>query len=186
MNAVCRDKDGLMSEEKTASRLIEHEELRDIHRRIDSLKEEGERNHKELASQLHNLEVAVARGSRFPAGALVAAVGLALTVMGSSAALYSQLQVAARIGMEARDAIRLHITDMAPAQSEVWRQAERIKALEGKIVGQGPDGWHRRDHDLYAQMMDERNNRIKSRLDMIEEAQSLVCERVKNCAGGKR
>jgi hypothetical protein len=63
---------------------------------------------------------------------------------------------------------------------------ERIKALESRIVGVGPAGWHRADHDLYAQIMDERNNRIKARLDVIEAAQQQVCERIKNCAGGKR
>ena len=58
---------------------------------------------------------------------------------------------------------------------------ERVKALEGRIVGQGPEGWHRKDHDLYAQMMDERNARIRSRLDTIETAQANVCQRVQSC-----
>jgi hypothetical protein len=170
-----------MSDEKVAGRLIEHEELRDIHRRIDSLKEEGERNHKELASQLHNLEVAVARGSRFPAGAWVAAIGLALTVIGTGSMLYGQLLVSTKLAQEAKEAIQGHITEMGPAESEVWRMSERIKALEGRIVGQGPEGWHRRDHDLYAQMMDERNNRIKGRLDVVEAQQANVCQRVQVC-----
>ncbi|MCU0923656.1 MAG: hypothetical protein MUF16_25585 [Burkholderiaceae bacterium] len=172
-----------MSDEKTASRLIEHEELRDIHRRIDSLKEEGERNHKELASQLHNLEVAVARGSRFPATGWVAAVGLALTVVGTGAALYGQLLVTTKLAQEAKEAIQTHIVEMGPAESEVWRMSERVKALEGRVVGQGPDGWHRRDHDLYAAMMDERNNRIRDRLEVIEAQQAALCQRVAACKG---
>jgi hypothetical protein len=62
---------------------------------------------------------------------------------------------------------------------------ERIKALESRIVGVGPAGWHRADHDLYAQIMDERNNRIKARLDIIEAAQANVCQRVQVCKGSK-
>jgi len=63
---------------------------------------------------------------------------------------------------------------------------ERIKALEGKIVGIGPEGWHRRDHDLYARMIDERNDRIKLRLETIEAKQEQLCERMKNCGNGSR
>ena len=63
---------------------------------------------------------------------------------------------------------------------------ERVKALEARIVGQGPEGWHRKDHDLYAQMMDERNARIRSRLDVIEAAQLNVCQRVQVCKGNSK
>jgi predicted RNase H-like nuclease (RuvC/YqgF family) len=63
---------------------------------------------------------------------------------------------------------------------------ERIKSLESRIVGQGPEGWHRKDHDLYAQMMDERNARIRSRLDVIEAAQLNVCQRVQVCKGNSK
>ena len=162
-----------------------HNELRDIHHRIDALKTESERQYDHLIERLHALEVAIASGGRFPAGAWVAAIALVLTILGSSAALYSQLEVASRIGMEARDAIAGHVTDMLPAQSEVWRQAERIKALEGRIVGQGPEGWHRKDHDLYAQMMDERNNRVRARLDAIEKRQDQLCDRMRECRSSK-
>ena len=62
---------------------------------------------------------------------------------------------------------------------------ERIKSLESRIVGVGPAGWHRSDHDLYAQMMDERNNRIRARLDVIEAAQANICVRVLACKGAK-
>jgi hypothetical protein len=60
---------------------------------------------------------------------------------------------------------------------------ERIKSLESRIVGVGPTGWHRADHDLYAQMIDERNNRIRSRLDLVEKRQEEVCARVQLCKG---
>ena len=62
---------------------------------------------------------------------------------------------------------------------------ERLKSLESRIVGVGPAGWHRQDHDLYAAMMDERNNRIKARLDLIEKKQEEICARVQTCKGAK-
>ena len=62
---------------------------------------------------------------------------------------------------------------------------ERIKSLESRIVGTGPSGWHRQDHDLYAAMMDERNNRIKARLDQVEHKQEEICARVQTCKGAK-
>ena len=62
---------------------------------------------------------------------------------------------------------------------------ERVKSLESRIVGIGPEGWHRSDHELYAQMMDERNSRIRSRLDIIEAAQANVCQRIQACKGAK-
>lgn len=164
-----------------------HNELRDIHHRIDALKEENERQFISLTDKLHALEVAVARGGRFPPGAWVAALGLALSVVGTGAVLYGQLAVTQRVSQEAMDAITLHMTEMAPAETLVWKMDERLKSLESRIVGQGPDGWHRRDHDLYAQMQDERNDRIKTRLDAIEKKQELLCERVRECKQeGKR
>jgi len=160
-------------------------ELRDLHHRIDALKEEGERQFSSLSDKLHALEVAVARGGRFPAAAWVAAIGLALTMVGTGAALYGQLLVTTRLAQEAKDAITGHITEMGPAESEVWRMSERIKALENRIVGQGPDGWHRRDHDLYAAMMDERNSRLKQRLDLVEKKQEEICVRIQTCKGAR-
>ena len=161
-------------------------ELRDIHHRIDALKTESERQYDHLIERLHALEVAIASGGRFPASAWVAALALVLTILGSSAALYGQLQVTARIGQEAKDAIQTHVTDMAPAQAEVWRVVERVKNLEGRIVGEGREGWHRRDHDLYAAMMDERNDRLRTRLQIVEEAQAAVCQRIQSCKDNRR
>ena len=63
--------------------------------------------------------------------------------------------------------------------------AEQVKSLESRIVGVGPNGWHRADHELYAKMMDERNDRIRTRLEIIEQRQDKVCERVRECKGQK-
>ena len=63
---------------------------------------------------------------------------------------------------------------------------ERLKTLEGKVVGIGPEGWHRKDHDLYAKMIDERNDRIRARLEIIDKKQEEICDRVRNCGNGKQ
>lgn len=158
-----------------------HNELRDIHHRIDALKEENERQFHSITKDLHALEVAVARGGKFPAAAWVAAVGLGITVVGTGGVLFAKLETTYIIAKQAVEAIQTHVTEMVPAQNLVWQMDERIKGLEGKIVGIGPNGWHRADHDLYAKMMDERNERIKLRLDAMEKKQEFLCDRVREC-----
>jgi hypothetical protein len=176
-----------------------HNELRDIHHRIDALKEENERQYTSLSEKLHSLELAVARGGRFPAGAWVAAIGILVTVVGSGFITYHKLETAQANGFKAVALIERHmegsgerfaaIRDASAITSE-WEKRlpsmdERIKALEGKVVGQGPEGWHRRDHDLYARMMDERNDRIRARLDIIEKRQDQLCDRIRECKAGR-
>lgn len=171
------------------------EELRDIHRRIDSLKEESERQYEGLTEKLHGLEVSVARGNRFPAAAWVAAVGIFLTVVGTGTMTFSKLESAAVTSNKAISLIESHMAGSS-ARFETIQDAskfmnewngrlplidERVKSLEGRIVGQGLEGWHRKDHDLYAKMIDERNERIKLRLDVIEKKQEDICVRVRSC-----
>ncbi len=178
------------------------EELRDVHRRIDALKEESERHYDSLTDKfagltdkLHGLEVAVARGNRFPAAAWVAATGIFLTVVGTGAVTFSKLEAAAVTGNKAITLIESHMAGSS-ARFETIQEAsrfmadwggrlplieERVKSLEGRIVGQGPEGWHRKDHDLYAKMIDERNERIKLRLDTVEKRQEEICQRVRQC-----
>lgn len=189
-----------MGEEKLPQRLLEHEELRDIYHRIDSLKEESERQHSSLIERLHALEVAIAAGSRFPAGAWVAAAGLFLTIIGIGFGTFSKLETAAISSDKAISLIETHMAGssarfqtIAAASTFIdeWTARlplleERVKALEGKVVGQGPDGWHRRDHDLYAKMIDERNERVKVRLDAIEKNQHDLCERIRDCRGNSK
>ena len=62
---------------------------------------------------------------------------------------------------------------------------EQIRSMEARIVGVGPLGWHRPDHDLYAKMQDERNERSKIRLEVVERRQEEICERIVNCAARK-
>ena len=174
-----------------------HNELRDIHHRIDSLKQESERQYDNLIERLHALEVAIATGGRFPASAWVAAAALFLTVIGSGFVSYHKLESAQVNGQKAITLIERHMEGSSERfasiretrmVTEEWERKlpgleTRVKALEERIVGQGPNGWHRADHDLYARMMDERNDRIKLRLDTLEKRQEEICERVKNCGG---
>ena len=177
-----------------------HNELRDIHHRIDALKEEGERQYDSLTEKLHALEVAIATGSRFPATAWVAAVGILLTVLGTAFVTFSKLETAAVTGNKAISLIETHMAGSsarfqtiqeATSFMDRWGGAlpmleEWVKVLEGRVVGQGPEGWHRRDHDLYARMIDERFSRAFGQLEVVEKRQDQLCERIKNCNGGKR
>jgi hypothetical protein len=177
-----------------------HNELRDIHHRIDSLKEENERQYDSLIERLHALEVAIATGNRFPATAWVAATGILLTVLGTAFVTFSKLETAAVTGNKAISLIETHMAGSS-ARFETIQEAsafmttwngrlplleERVKVLEGRVVGQGPEGWHRRDHDLYARMIDERFSRVAGQLEVVEKRQDQLCDRIKNCNGGKR
>jgi len=149
---------------KTAS-----EELRDIHHRIDVLKNDSEKQFNTLVERLHSVEVTLARGTRFPAAAWVAAIGLAVTVIGTGSVLYSQLQITQQVSIEARNEIRNHIRDMGPAENMVWKMDERLKATEEtlrtRLVGNTAEGWHRRDHELYAEGIDQRFKKLEILLE---------------------
>jgi len=156
-------------------------ELRDIHARLDKMEQDNRSQFAHFGDKLQALEVSLARGTRFPAAAWVATAALALTVLGSGAGLYGQMLVTQRIAQEAADAIKAHIIEMGPAESLVWKMEERIKALENRIVGQGPDGWHRRDHETYARMVEAQIGAVERRLQTVEHLQAALCERVRQC-----
>ncbi len=56
-----------------------------------------------------------------------------------------------------------------------------MKNLESRIVGQGPDGWHRRDHETYAAMVSTQIQGLERRVTTTEELQQHVCDRVRAC-----
>ena len=145
----------------------EHDELRDIHRRIDDLKSENERQFNSLTDKLHGLEVAVARGGRFPVGAYGAAVAIILAV--GSGAFYTnqQLALVGHMATEAKRAIENHVTAMGPAEQTVWKMDERLKSLESRVVGNTSEGWHRRDHDVYAEGVKAELRRLDVRIDAL-------------------
>jgi hypothetical protein len=153
-----------------------------------------------VLERLHALEVAIATGGRFPATAWVAAAGIFLTVVGTAFVTFNKLETAAITGNKAINLIETHMAGSSARFQTIQAATEfmdnwgarlpllegRVKSLEDRIVGQGPNGWHRSDHDLYAQMINERFERTKARIDMVERRQEEICERVKNCGGGKR
>lgn len=172
-----------------------HNELRDIHHRIDSLKEESERQYANVIDRLHAMELAIARGGRFPATAWVAAAGIFLTILGTGTMTYTKLETAAATSAKAIALIESHMSGSS-ARFQTIQDAsdfishwggrlptmdERLKTLEGKVVGQGPEGWHRRDHDLYARLVEEQFSTLKKRLDTVEMRQEHICDRVREC-----
>jgi septal ring factor EnvC (AmiA/AmiB activator) len=60
-------------------------------------------------------------------------------------------------------------TRLNTLEREVSVLAERIKALEGRIVGVGPNGWHRADHDNYAKLVETQIGAIQHRLEQLEK-----------------
>lgn len=172
-----------MREEDCRMSNPEHDELRDIHRRIDSLKEESERHYGDIREKLHGLEVAVAKGSRFPASALVAAAAIILSTIGTGTVLYHRLEEANSNAGKALMLIERHleqapvhrqrVEDMTEAVDN-WKQIiplceERLKNLEAKVVGKGPDGWHRKDHDMYAELVRVQIESLKQRIEQLEK-----------------
>lgn len=109
-----------------------HNELRDIHHRIDSLKEENERQYTSLTEKLHALEVAVVRGSRFPAVVWVSAAAVVLSVFGTGAVLYGKLETTSLLAQQAVRNIETHITVSAQGETAVAKMDERVKGLESR------------------------------------------------------
>jgi len=116
-----------------------HNELRDIHHRIDALKEEAERQFNSLTEKLHALEVAIATGSRFPATAWVAATGILLTVLGTAFVTFAKLESAAVTGNKAISLIERHMEGSSErfasiretkTFTEEWER--RLPLLEGR------------------------------------------------------
>jgi hypothetical protein len=147
----------------------EERELRDIHRRIDSLKEENERQFNSLTEKLHALEVAIARGGKFPAQATVAAVALVLAVIGHGAVLYSELQATKMQSATAYGLVEEHIKGLGVRQQQWAVLDERVKSLEGRVVGKSELGWHKPDHDAYAAVVEEHFRHVETRLRALEE-----------------
>jgi hypothetical protein len=58
---------------------------------------------------------------------------------------------------------------MGPAEKMVYMLDERVKSLEGRIVGQGPNGWHKQDHENYADAVDAKFESIETKLKYLEE-----------------
>ncbi len=96
-----------MRDEDTEERSTQAE-LRDLHHRIDS------RQYSSLTDKLHALEVAIARGNRFPAAAWVAAAAIVLSTIGTGSVLFSKLVAADEHASKALTLIEEHLK-AAPA-----------------------------------------------------------------------
>ena len=159
------------------------DELRDIHRRIDSLKEESERQFNSLTGKLHDLEVTLARGTRFPPAAWVAAFAIVLSVVGTGSVLFAELQQARITSARANLLIETHVQgasgrmekiETASTAVQEWSKVipllqEKMANLETRVVGVGPNGWHRDDHNLYAEKIEAQHDAFDRRLRQVEE-----------------
>lgn len=175
-----------MRDEDVQSQRMTSDELRDIHHRIDALKSDSERQYEALTSKLHSLEVAVARGSRFPPAAMVAALSIVLAIVGQATVLYGKLETTHHIASQALTSIVEHRDQMTDRMRAAAQLEERVKQLEGRIVGLGPNGWHRSDHEEYAKRIDLQHAVFSRRLDIVELKQEELCERVRNCGGARK
>lgn len=144
------------------------DELRDIHRRIDSLKEENERQFNSLTGKLHDLEVTLARGNRFPAAAYVAAIAVVVTVIGHGAVLYSELQTAKTQATTSFELMNEHVKGIGTRQAQWSVLDEKLRQLESKVVGRTEQGWHRADHDQYAATVKAQHEAFDLRLKALE------------------
>lgn len=163
-------------------------ELGHVYAKLESLESEQ----KEIRKGLHSVEVRLAEGRRFPMPMYGILATLTLSILGAAFLLYSELKLntaatselpelkerltSAFTGMRSAEQTKAAILEehvrlrgvITGMEHECCRQTpilgEKIKNLENRIVGQGPEGWHRKDHDLYAQAIEERFKRIEERL----------------------
>jgi len=170
----------------------DHLELGHVYERLKKL-EDGQAKAQETlqAVQLKLTEVA-ATGARFPGWLPAAMVAIILFLAGQTGtAVWWASGVDTRVtglpDLQARltsafNGMRNAETALSSVQSEHVRLRdlihsmdrecchevpvihERLKNLEGKIVGRSETGWHRPDHELYAQAMDERFKRLESEI----------------------
>jgi uncharacterized protein HemX len=168
---------------------IDHE-LRDVHRRLDkldehlsSLRDQVATDRLETTRQFAAVREAVATRVRFPASAYGAAATLLVAVLGTGFVLYGQLQIAATDSAKALSLIedhlkaapthRYNVENLARFADDVKDRLPKLEAqvesLQGRIVGNTSDGWHRRDHELYAELVAARFAAIEQRMSAQEQ-----------------
>ena len=124
-------------------------ELGHVYERLKKL-EEGQKG---VQDTLHAVQLKLAEGPRFPSWLPVIMVSILLFLAGQ---VIVGLIWGGRINSDVTNLQgHLELCDRCPIIEE------RVKNLEGRVVGQGPDGWHRRDHELYATAIEERFRRIE-------------------------
>lgn len=132
-------------------------ELGHVYERLKKL-EEGQ---KAVQDTLHAVQLKLAEGPRFPNWLPVIMVSILLFLAGQ---VIVGLIWGGRINSDVTNLQgHLELCDRCPVIEE------RVRNLEGRVVGQGPDGWHRRDHDLYATAIEERFRRIEMLIDQKQK-----------------
>jgi hypothetical protein len=180
-----RDEDTIYS--KPAS-----DELRDVHHRLDkldehlsSLKEQVSNDRLETIKQFAAVREAVATRVRFPGAAYGAAATLLVAIVGTGFVLFGQLQAAASDSHKALTLIedhlkaapthRYNVESLSKFSDDVKDRLPKVEAevssiqetIRTRLVGNTSEGWHRRDHELYAQAIDERFKRLELEIERL-------------------
>ena len=181
-----------MREDDIASNDVTKLELGHVYSKLEGL----EKEQKEIARGLHDVQLELARGRRFPLAMYGFLGTLTLAVAGAAFVLHAELKLntaaveqmpelrerltSAFNGMRAAEQAKASIleehTRMRGVIHDIDRRcclempvlSEKVKNLEGRIVGKSGEGWHRSDHDLYAQMVDVKLGAIMQHIEHIE------------------
>ncbi len=168
-------------------------ELGHVYSKLESL----EQGQKENTKGLHEVQLELARGRRFPLPMYGFLGSLTLAVLGATFVLYSELKLntaavaempelrerltsafsGMRAAEQAKSAVLEEQVRMRNVLGDVDRRCcqempvigEKVKNLEGRIVGNTAEGWHRRDHELYAESVRLRFENLEKRMDAQEQ-----------------
>ena len=153
-----------MRDEDTAFGKPASEELRDIHKRIDTLHAEGQHQFSTVTERLHAIELRLADRPRFPLWlpASLTAIGLFLGGQTLGAVWW-----ASAINEQVQGISYVRET----CCEEVPVLAEKVRTLDEKVVGRGKEGWHRPDHDQYAAYIEERFKRLEESVQRLHGGQ---------------
>jgi len=163
------------------------EELRDIHKRIDTLHSESESQYKTITERLHAIELRVIEGRRFPITANIGIASILVAVLGGGFVLYAEVKQSSHDSAKALTLIEDHLK-LAPthryavdnlakfaddARDRLPKLESDVEQLKSQIVGRGPEGWHRRDHESYAETVNARLAALDQRLT-AQESRSVA------------
>ena len=172
-----------MRDEDTTFGKPASEELRDIHKRIDTLHSENEVQYKTITERLHAIELRVIEGRRFPITANIGIASILVVVLGGGFVIYAEVKQSSYDSGKALALIEDHLK-AAPSHrynvESLTKFADDLKdrlphleadvdSLKGRIVGNTAEGWHRRDHELYAEVVAARLAALDQRMTVQEQ-----------------
>jgi hypothetical protein len=172
-----------MRDEDTSFGKPASEELRDIHKRIDTLHSESESQYKTITERLHAIELRVIEGRRFPVMANIGIASILVVVLGGGFALYAEVKQSGYDSgkalalieehLKAAPTHRYNVESLTKFADDLKDRVPKLEAdvdlLKGRIVGNSSDGWHRRDHELYAELVAARFAAIEQRMTAQEQ-----------------